>query len=78
MSTYKLGPPQGDSGGPLACQGKDGRWVLAGLTSYGIGCGWPGYYGIYARVSSFLDWIDDVMSTEHNPGEQLTIRKITI
>ncbi|XP_030829644.1 uncharacterized protein LOC579807 isoform X2 [Strongylocentrotus purpuratus] len=50
---------QGDSGGPLSCEGDDGRWHLVGITSYGTGCGDPGFPGVYTRVSSFLDFIED-------------------
>ncbi|XP_030840486.1 enteropeptidase-like isoform X2 [Strongylocentrotus purpuratus] len=53
---------QGDSGGPLACEGADGRWHLVGITSYGTGCGDPGFPGVYTRVSSFLDFIEDTIS----------------
>ncbi|MDM8525452.1 serine protease [Desulfococcaceae bacterium HSG8] len=46
----------GDSGGPLIVQEGD-TWRLAGITSWGDGCGEPGYYGVYTRVSQFIDFI---------------------
>mmetsp|Transcript_88816 Transcript_88816/g.108644 ORF Transcript_88816/g.108644 Transcript_88816/m.108644 type:complete len:417 (+) Transcript_88816:85-1335(+) len=51
---------QGDSGGPLVCEEK-GRFVVRGVTSWGEGCGVEGYPGVYARVTSALDWIHDVL-----------------
>ena len=50
---------QGDSGGPLAVQRSDGRYVLAGITSWGEGCGAGGYY---TKVSEFVSWIRFEMS----------------
>jgi trypsin len=47
---------QGDSGGPVFVT-KDGRQVLVGLTSYGIGCARPKFPGVYARVSALRNWI---------------------
>src|SRR5579862_3801360 len=48
---------QGDSGGPLMIFTPSRQWVLAGLTSNGIGCAIPIYSGIYTRVAAYKDWI---------------------
>jgi len=45
---------QGDSGGPLICEGK-----LCGIVSWGTGCGWDGYPGVYTEVSYFVDWVTE-------------------
>ena len=62
---------QGDSGGPLAVLDGDGCPVVVGLTSFGNGCGAPGNYGIYTRVSQYREWIEtnvaDVTFVEDAP-----------
>jgi len=55
----------GDSGGPAFLE-RDGRRYLAGISSWQDDReqGSPGVYGVleyYARVSSYADWIDEVI-----------------
>jgi len=49
---------QGDSGGPLFWYDEQGTRLLIGVTSWGNGCGEPGYPGVYAETAAFLDWIE--------------------
>jgi len=49
---------QGDSGGPLLSVNGD---VIEGLTSWGIGCGEEGLPGVYTRISTFDDWIQETI-----------------
>ena len=54
----------GDSGGPLMCRIEKGgvaRWHVYGVTSFGVGCGHRGTYGIYTKVVNFSRWIVDTI-----------------
>lgn len=54
---------QGDSGGPLmvntAAGGSSPLWKLAGIVSWGDGCGEPNKYGVYTEIAAaaIRNWI---------------------
>jgi len=52
---------QGDSGGPFVCN-EGGRWVLRGAVSWGHSQCRTDHYTVFARVSSFIGWINSKMS----------------
>ena len=59
------GFPLKNISGPLLVE-KDGRYVVAGVTSWGYDCGAYGYPGVYARVTSQLDWIIESIGEEES------------
>lgn len=46
----------GDSGGPLSTS-INGVTYLTGIVSWGVGCAYPGAYGVYTEVADFNSWI---------------------
>ncbi|XP_044863413.1 coagulation factor VII isoform X2 [Mauremys mutica] len=53
---------KGDSGGPHATNYKN-TWFLTGIVSWGKGCATKGTYGVYTRVSKYLEWLNNHMDS---------------
>ena len=47
--------------GPLTYDDQ-GRAVVVGVVSWGEGCGWTNYPGVYSRVTEVLPWINEQMT----------------
>lgn len=63
---------QGDSGGPLVKRDAYNWPYQVGIVSWGIGCGREGSPGVYAKVSFYSDWIEDlVVDVDKQPEAHL-------
>jgi secreted trypsin-like serine protease len=40
------------------------QWMIAGVTSFGRGCGLPDYAGIYTRVTVYIEWIKSIIGKD--------------
>lgn len=52
---------QGDSGGPFVVKDANLNLVLAGATSWGIGCARKRYPGLYANLAVLGDWVRETI-----------------
>ncbi|XP_011797110.1 PREDICTED: vitamin K-dependent protein C [Colobus angolensis palliatus] len=59
---------EGDSGGPMVAS-FHGTWFLVGLVSWGEGCGLLHNYGVYTKVSRYLDWIHGHIRDKEAPAK---------
>jgi len=69
---------QGDSGGPLTMDTGSGYNVLAGIVSFGTGCGWADYPGVYAKVAdtSVRAFITNVMASTQAPSKTIQFQTV--
>uniref|UniRef100_A0A3Q3FIH2 Coagulation factor VIIi n=1 Tax=Kryptolebias marmoratus TaxID=37003 RepID=A0A3Q3FIH2_KRYMA len=53
---------RGDDGSPLVTQHGHTHFLL-GVVGWGQGCSHPGYYGVYANMAKFVDWVEIAKKT---------------
>ncbi|XP_036434174.1 complement C1s subcomponent-like [Colossoma macropomum] len=59
-----------DNGSAFVVKKDDVHWAK-GIVSWGLDCGRAGMYGVYTRVSRYLDWINKVMSENYSNNLQV-------
>lgn len=62
------------------CQVSDGSWVQAGIVSFGLGCAKANRPGVYAKVSTFTNYIQSHVggvqlksASSHNWDDQVMV-----
>jgi|GEM_PF-1443977 len=63
---------QGDSGGPLVVLNNN-SWTQIGVVSWGQGCALPDYYGVYARLTELVAWVNATTSNISDPQLPTTV-----
>ncbi|CAD7083706.1 unnamed protein product [Hermetia illucens] len=59
-SSYPVDSCSGDSGGPLVVDVDSEYMMQVGIVSFGYKCGEPNSAGMYTRVATFYDWINNM------------------
>jgi hypothetical protein len=49
------------------------QWILAGVISFGYGCGQAEYAGVYTRVAFYSDWVSAIIMRYDVPNNPVTI-----
>ena len=44
------------------CSGDPNTMILAGLVSWGVGCGQAGVPGVYTNIAAYTNWIRETVS----------------